>query len=545
MKNVIIAFVGLGIVLSSCDHLRGYVKGAKTAEDSSAAKDHYVAARDASITTANAYNNLFLDSTAVETYIQNNQLNDTAARQIRSFYNQRNYQFAWLAPDGFTEQGRGLWNLLDQKEAAGDSTFKNDSLEQKIDTLLEMDTLTVNATDSSFIQTELALTQRYVQYASTHNPTSPKGYNFFLPVKKVDALQLADSLLNHPADSSFEQSHTAYSALKTALRKYYTLAQQGGWQPIMDSAVNVKKGDSSPVVVSIKKRLALSGDWSAADTSQVFNDSLEVAIRSFQQRHGFKPDGVVTDSLIKEMNIPAQERVEQILVNMNRLLWSQPKRPDHVIEVNIPAFMLHVYEGPKKVMDMEVVVGKEGSNTLMFSGALNQVVFNPYWNIPASIVQQEIMPAMQADPNYLKKHNMEMVNKNDSIPVIRQLPGSQNSLGKVNFLFPNNYDIFFHDTPAKGLFEQDKRAFSHGCIRLADAEKMAQYILRNDSDWTPEKIKAAINSGKEQTVNLKQPVPVMISYNTVWVDENGQVHFREDVYGHDTRTRKMMFTPVS
>jgi murein L,D-transpeptidase YcbB/YkuD len=138
---------------------------------------------------------------------------------------------------------------------------------------------------------------------------------------------------------------------------------------------------------------------------------------------------------------------------------------------------------------------------------------------------------------------MEIVSQNDSLPVIRQLPGAENSLGKAKFLFPNSYDIYFHDTPAKEIFNRTNRAASHGCIRLADVEKMATYLLRDQSDWTPEKIRAAMNSGKEQKVAVSHPVPVFITYYTAWIDENGQLNFRNDIYGHDAKTGSKMFGP--
>jgi murein L,D-transpeptidase YcbB/YkuD len=152
------------------------------------------------------------------------------------------------------------------------------------------------------------------------------------------------------------------------------------------------------------------------------------------------------------------------------------------------------------------------------------------------------MPALKKDPNYLKKKNMEIVKQQGDVPQIRQLPGNDNSLGKVKFLFPNSFDIYFHDTPAKGLFNQANRAYSHGCIRLEDAQKMAQYLLRNQSEWTPEKIQEAMNSNKEQYVKLQKPVPVVINYFTAWADENGQMHFRNDIYKHDEKTARRMFT---
>jgi murein L,D-transpeptidase YcbB/YkuD len=177
----------------------------------------------------------------------------------------------------------------------------------------------------------------------------------------------------------------------------------------------------------------------------------------------------------------------------------------------------------------------------MFSGDLNQVVFSPYWNIPASIVEEEILPAMKTNPDYLQKNHMEIVKKNDSLPVIRQAPGPDNPLGKVKFLFPNSYDIYFHDTPAKGLFEKNKRAYSHGCIRLEDAKALAVFLLKDDAAWTPEKIEEAMNSGKEQFVKVKNPVPVVVTYFTAWVDENGHLNFRDDVYHHDIKTKEKMF----
>jgi murein L,D-transpeptidase YcbB/YkuD len=190
---------------------------------------------------------------------------------------------------------------------------------------------------------------------------------------------------------------------------------------------------------------------------------------------------------------------------------------------------------------MNVVVGKEGHNTMMFSGDLNQIVFSPYWNVPPSIVRNEILPAMANNPDYLANQNMEEIGTEDGLPKIRQLPGGKNSLGRVKFLFPNSFNIYFHDTPAKALFEKDKRAYSHGCIRLAEPEKMANYLLRNNPEWTPEKINSAINSGNEQFVKLKKPVPVIITYYTAWVDENGQLNFRDDIYTHDQKLASKMF----
>jgi len=272
------------------------------------------------------------------------------------------------------------------------------------------------------------------------------------------------------------------------------------------------------------------------------NDSLTTAINNFQERHGYTATGVLTDQQIKDMNIPVEKRIQQILINMGRTQWIVDQPKGKFITVNIPEFILHVTDNGSKVFDMPVVVGKEGHNTMMFTGNLNQVVFAPYWNVPSSIVEKEIQPAMAKDPNYLQKHNMEITGNSGGLPSIRQLPGGENSLGKVKFLFPNSYDIYFHDTPAKSLFQKDKRAYSHGCIRLSDPKKMAEYLLKDDAAWDSAKIDEAMNSDNEKFVKVKNPVPVLITYYTAWVDESGRLRFADDIYGHDEQQSKNMFS---
>jgi L,D-transpeptidase YcbB len=198
-----------------------------------------------------------------------------------------------------------------------------------------------------------------------------------------------------------------------------------------------------------------------------------------------------------------------------------------------------VYDGDTALFDMPVVVGKVGNNTMMFNGDLNQVIFSPYWNVPASIIKSEILPAIARNPNYLDRKNMERIGSG-----IRQRPGPGNALGKVKFIFPNSFNMYFHDTPSKSLFNEDKRAFSHGCIRLSQPQKMAEWLLRNDPEWNTEKIVAAMNKTSERAVKLKEPVPVFIIYYTAWVDNEGRLNFRDDVYRHDAALVKKMFEPA-
>jgi murein L,D-transpeptidase YcbB/YkuD len=536
-------------ILSACCLLIA-CKNAGTQPGSSSSKQESqknISKRDVSINASNSYSDLFMDSTSLEKFIAQKKIPDSIAARMRSFYNTRNYQFAWFSSDGLTEEARGFWNLHDYVTTYdADSSLKDKALQKKMDDLITEEDLSVSASDKSFLNTELTLTRHFIQYM-LHN--YEKGYvkrkemERFIPRKKEDPLTLGDSLVNkkHKDDKYFEDVNQSYSLLKEQLKRYIDIAKKGGWPQINTSKKRLKKGMADPEIATIKKRLQITGDLPGNDTSQSFNDTLEIAIKNFQERHGYRPTGVISDSLIKEMNVPATKRVEQILMNMDRMRWLAAQPKGNLIVVNIPEFVLHVYEGNRKVFDIDVVVGKEGHNTMMFNGDLNQVVFCPYWNVPSSIVKHEIMPEMEKNPNYLSKQDMEVTGNEDGLPVIRQRPGGKNALGRVKFLFPNSFNIYFHDTPAKSLFEKDKRAYSHGCIRLKEPEKLANYVLRNQPEWSPEKIEDAMNSGDQKFVKVKDPIPVVITYYTAWVDEKGLLNFREDIYGHDTNLSTKMF----
>jgi murein L,D-transpeptidase YcbB/YkuD len=521
--------------LSACNYIAGSTD--KAADSTSVNRDAIIP-RDESITKETAYSDLFLDSTVIDSFLKENKVPEPVAQGIRNFYNARNLQFAWFSSDGFTEQGRNFWSLYDY--ATSDSA-EGKALNKRMDTLVQKDSLMIAPSDSLFVKTELALTQQFIQYRQQHaNADSSVSLQNFIPKKKMDVMELADSILKNADSGHIAQANTAYGLLKDQLRRYSSIARSGGWPVINSGGKSIGKGKSSPLIASIKKRLLLTGDYSG-DTTAVFTDSLVSAIKSYQERNGFKPTGVITDSLITVMNVPVEQRMRQLIVNLNRMAWIQNLPAEqNAIEVNIPEFMLHA-RNTNQPFDMPVIVGKEGANTYSFSGSLGQVVFSPYWNIPRSIVSGEILPAMKSDPNYLKKHHMEVVGKNDSLPDIRQLPGADNALGKVKFLFPNTYDIYLHDTPNKDLFEKNTRAVSHGCIRVANAPKLAQYLLQGQSEWTPEKINAAMNSQKEQTVKITNPVPVHITYYTAWVDSQGKLNFRNDIYGLDEATSRKMF----
>lgn len=542
MKNFFLYSILISSFVASC---QGGGSHNDTDSNSAEAKKN-ISKRDYSINKSNSYSDLFLDSTAMEKFIASKKLPDSVANRMRSFYNTRNYQFAWFNSNGMSEQTYAFWNLHDYVTTYdNDTSLRDKKLQKKMDALTAEENLSPSAS-ADYINTELTLTEHFIKYVLTNYD---KGYvkrkemERFIPFKKEDPLATADSILNkkHKDDKYFENVNAPYKGLKDQLGKYYSIAKAGGW-PQITAKKTLKKGVSDPSIPIIKKRLEITGEMVGKDSSQVFNDTLENAVKVFQTTMGYKPDGVITAQLIKDMNVPATERLKQILLNMGRMRW-MPTEPDgRLIIVNIPEFVLHVYENKKKAWDMNVVVGKEGHNTTMFTGDLNQIVFSPYWNVPPSIVQKEILPKLASNPDYLASQNMEQTGTDENgVPKIRQLPGERNSLGKVKFLFPNSFNIYFHDTNAKDLFSRDKRAFSHGCIRLSEPEKMAQYLLRDQPEWTTEKIEEAMNSGNEKYVKLKNPVPVIITYYTAWVDDNGRINFRDDIYSHDQTLGSKMF----
>ena len=516
-------------------------KGSNTEEREEAA----VTPRNTSINAGNAYNNLFLDTSAIEKFITQQKLNDTIANRLRSFYNARNFEYAWFDSNGLNEQAYGFRSLYDYSV---DTSENNKSLEYRLNALMNGDLdSSVSATNANIVKTELQLSQRFVAYfkdAYKDSDTWVDQMEHYVPVQKQEVLKMADAMLANKsrADRTFAATHGAYGSLAKHLKMYTDLARKGGWDTIPVEKKKYKTGDNSPIIAAVKRRLQITGELADKDTSGVFTDALASALQSFEATHGHTPRGVLNDSLIREMNVPAIRLVQTLLINMERMRWTPEEPEGRLIMVNIPEFMLHVWNGGKKEFDMAVVVGKEGKNTTMFSGRLNQVVFSPYWNLPNSIVREEVLPSMSRNSNYLAQKNMEITGERNGLPVIRQLPGKDNPLGRVKFLFPNSFNIYFHDTNQKELFNKDQRAYSHGCIRLSDPIRMANYVLSDNSEWTAEKIDSAMNSGKEKYVRVKDPVPVLITYYTAFVDEEGHLHFRQDIYDHDVIMASKLFT---
>ena len=512
--------------------------------NSSASENNKTVVRDTTITESNAYSNLELDSSTLENYIKQNKLNGTITGKMRDFYENRNYHFAWFSNDGLTEQARAFYNLHNMYiKAKIDTSLFDKQLHETMEKLISDDSYTL--TPARITETELHLTQHFFTYTKEvyEGTIDPSQLQWHIPRKKIDAVALLDSLVakNGTKLENWEPVNVLYPRLRDQLLKYYEIDKKGGWPKVNLNKKSYKKGDSADAVLTLKKRLTITGDYTGEDSSTVFSPELEAALKHTQQRFGLNSDGVLRPATAKELNVPVKDRIEQMLINMERLKWMPNESNGTRLVANIPEFRLHVINGKQQQFNMKIVVGKAGHNTVIFTDSLEYIVFSPYWNVPPSIVRKEILPAIRRNRNYLDNNNMEETGTLNGLPVIRQKPGGDNALGRVKFVFPNNYNIYFHDTPAKSLFDQDDRAFSHGCIRLEQPQLLAEYLLRNDPDWPKSKIIDAMYSEKNTWVKLKNKIPVYIVYFTAWVTNDGTLNFRDDIYGHDKEMKKMMF----
>ena len=340
-----------------------------------------------------------------------------------------------------------------------------------------------------------------------------------------------------------------YDRLRNLLAQYRQQKTSGGWPRV--PAMKLKPGQKSPYVSALAARLAASGDYKGAipsGSTAVYSPQLQEAVKVFQRRHGLTDDGTVGPEVVAAMNVSIDERIHHVALNMERWRWLPRDLGERFILVNIPEMRLDVYESGRVPLTMRVVVGKPDAQTPIFNDEMTYLVFSPYWNVPPSIAEGETMPALVSDPNFLARNNMEIVDNSGNVvdPAsvdlgdpkayrFRQRPGTDNSLGLVKFMFPNQFNVYLHDTPADSLFARATRSFSHGCVRVEDPVALAQYVLRDQPEWSRERIAEAMHAGEEKTVKLKSPIPVYLAYWTARVRPDNTVQFRNDIYDIDGR----------
>jgi L,D-transpeptidase YcbB len=330
--------------------------------------------------------------------------------------------------------------------------------------------------------------------------------------------------------------HEPYRRLQVALQRYRAIAAAGGWPAVPESPKQpkLKRGDHGPVVAALRQRLAAEG-FLAAAAGDSFDAPLEAAVKRYQAQNGLAVDGHVGHESFAALNVSAAERVAQIRDNLER--WREMPRtyPATRIEVDIPAAWLTVYDDGMAGIGMRAIVGQEIHPTPVLTAEMNAVLFNPPWNIPISIMKKEILPHAASDPGYMEKNHYVYVSQH-GYQTIRQLPGPGNALGRIKFELPNVYDVYLHDTPSHSLFNKVLRNLSHGCVRLEDPRALAVHVLTGGKKvWKLADVDNAVATGETHRVSLPHSIPVYLIYMTAFVDPDGTMEFRNDVYGRDAR----------
>jgi murein L,D-transpeptidase YcbB/YkuD len=361
-----------------------------------------------------------------------------------------------------------------------------------------------------------------------------------------------------------------YQALRDALARYRRLGERSPEENLSVPAAPVRVGDRYADLGALRERLIAFGDL-PADAQAVagagYDAELAAGVTRFQARHGLATDGVLGKATLAALNVPIAERVVQIELALERLRWLPHPDGQRLIAINIPMFRLWAWDGAAQTaqpaLAMDVIVGRAlRTQTPVFADEMRYLVFRPYWNVPRSITRNETLPAIARDPGYLAKNDMEIVQgQTDAARVlpatpaniallregvlrVRQRPGPANSLGLVKFIFPNDANIYLHSTPAQSLFARSRRDFSHGCVRVADPVALAEWVLKDQPQWTRERIVAAMQETPSLRVNLTRPVPVLLYYVTALVSpEDGRLHFSDDIYGHDKKLARALAAP--
>ncbi len=360
--------------------------------------------------------------------------------------------------------------------------------------------------------------------------------------------------------------HLGFRRLREALVHHREVASRGGWPTIPDE-VTLKRGDHGSRVAALRARLSLGGDLGAATwkDAELFDEALDQALKRFQRRHGLATDGAMGAATNAELNVSAERRVEQFELNLERWRWLPQDLGRRHILVNIAAFELEVVEDEAVALAMRVVVGRPYQSTPVFSDTMEYIVLNPYWEVPIKIAVKEMLPRIKRDPTYLAQEKLRVfkgwgpearevdlgtVDWSAITPAdfpfrLRQDPGRLNALGRVKFMFPNKFNVYLHDTPARLLFEKTQRDFSHGCIRIQKPIELAVYLLRQDPRWNRDALLSALDEVANRSVPLPEPIPIHLLYWTAWADKDGTIQFRRDIYGHDASLSEALRAPPS
>jgi len=473
-------------------------------------------------------------------------VSDEAWAHTKRLYARFQQSPLWMASDGLDKDRAGaLTNAV--LNASGDGLRIDDYPVNELANAISNVKRSSQPTAEQLAEADVLLTAAYASLGEDMliGQVDPKklGQSWHIDVKdeNVDSA-LVRTLSQMPLDksmSAMRPDDEEYAQLQKELVRFRDIVAKGGW-PAVPAGKPLKRGQSDSPQRLDALRARLEGEGISVGTPDstkrgVFDEGFASAIAQFQARHGIVVDSSLGTETLNALNVPATYRLGQIAANLERHRWMPRSLGSRYIYVNVPAFHLAAYDSGKPALEMKVIVGQEYEDkaTPVFSDSMEFVVFRPYWNITPDIQAKEIEPKVAANPGYLDANDMEYY-KDGGATRIRQKPGPKNSLGYVKFLFPNDFNIYLHDTPNHELFDKDVRAFSHGCIRLEKPAELAQWVL----GWDAGRVEQAMRDGKDnQQVRIPKKIPVYIAYGTTYV-RDGQLYFGNDLYHRDDQAVK-------
>lgn len=501
----------------------------------------------------------------------------TTAKGIAEFYRNREFSSIWVEDDRLSERAKHLLLFLSDisKEGLEPEHYLPRSLPD-----FSSDISDIADDPAALLRLEMDLTKTALAYARDvySGRKRPSSLNMTRKATRPGpgAVEILTALseTDNPVEylSSLAPVHEGYKRLKKKLAHFRAKNGTTEWTRIPAKKKGLKPGQSHDHVALVRKRLIEEGAYEPAfaelspegtrqtslgvERPRYYDPGLVKAVKSYQKRHGIRPDGVVGRRTVQALNTPLSKRIAQVLVNMERYRWLPRELGKRHVFVNQTDYRMKVIDNGKVIHSARVIIGKPKHKTPIFSNEIKFVVFNPYWNVPRSIIKNEMLPQLQADPYFLERQGYEVRMTQSrrrssfgesffswsqpeisarNIVSVRQPPGPRNALGRVKFLFPNRHHIYMHDTPGKYLFARTRRAFSHGCVRVQNANKFAEVLLKLDANWSPKQVKRAIASGQNRSVTLKRKVPVHLTYLTTWVDDDGHINSRPDIYNRDAK----------
>ena len=483
---------------------------------------------------------------------------------LTRFYAYRQYAPAWVDRWGVLPAGKLILNTLGR---AGDQGLLSADYQSPwLDHLLDGSTVVPVASGADFIErrvrhdlvmTEMILRYAYDQTLGRIDPVMLAYEEKPQPAPPRDlALELAASLASGRLKfflAQLKPPHKAFRALEKSLHHYQMIRAAGGWRTI-DEGADLEQGDCGPRVTQLRYRLGISEDIHFASElkGNCFDDPLVAAVKRFQRRNGLSTDGRVGPKTLAALNVPVEQRLRQIQLNLERWRWMPEALGSTYVLVNIPGFQLKVVQEGQIVKTLRAIVGRPDRPTPVLSSKMTYLEINPYWYVPVKIAREDLLPKIKEDPFYLVRQDFrvfdgwdENAREIDPLSVdwsslgeahfpyrLRQEPVANNALGRVKFMFPNDLSVYIHDTPSKSLFQKPSRDFSSGCVRVENPLDLMAFLLERQN-WDQERLSKAVASHRRQVVVLQEPVPVYLVYLTAWVDKEGRINFRDDIYGQD------------